>query len=62
MIERCLNMVMKFSISAGLALHDVFPAMVVNFAFCKKVKITPACHFVSLGDQMREPLDKKGKK
>ena len=29
-------MVIKLSISVGL--HDVYPAMVVNFAFLKKVK------------------------
>ena len=57
----CPNMVIKLSMSVGI--HDVYPAMVVNFAFSRKVKKIAACNFVSLGEKkMRELLDKKGKR
>ena len=49
----CPNMVIKLSMSMGI--HDVYPAMVVNFAFSRKVKKIAACNFVSLGEKkMRE--------
>ena len=44
-------MIIKLSISVGL--HDVYPAMVVNFAFRRKVKMTTAFNC------LRELLDKK---
>ena len=53
-------MVIKLSMYVGL--HDVYPAMDVNFAFWREVKITAACNFISLGEKMRELLDKNGKR
>ena len=43
-----------------VALYDIYPAMMVNFAIGRKVKMTAPCNFVSLGEKMRELLDKKG--
>lgn len=34
--------------------HDIYPAMVVNFTFWRRVKMTTACNFVSLGKKMCE--------
>ena len=35
-------MVIKLSMYVGL--HDVYPAINVNFAFCREVKVTTACN------------------
>ena len=53
-------MIMKLSMYVGL--HDVYPAMDVNLAFCKEVKMTAACNFISLGEKMRELLNKNGER
>ena len=44
-----------------VGLHNVYPAMDVNFAFRRKVKMTATCDFVSLGEKMRELFVKNGK-
>ena len=36
--------------------------MDVNLAFLKEMKMTTACNFISLGEKMRELLDKNGKR
>ena len=46
----------------AVGLHDLYPAMEVNFAFRRKVKMTVTCNFVSLGEKMRGLLVKKWKK
>ena len=53
-------MVIKLSMYVGL--HDVYPVMDVNFAFWREVKMTAARNFISLGEKMRELLDKNGKR
>ena len=54
-------MVIKFSISVGL--HDLYPAIVVNFAFRRKVITrTSACNFVSLGEKTLNCKVKKRRK
>ena len=53
-------MVIKLSMYVGL--HDVYPAMDVNLTFWRKVKMTAACNFISLGGEMRELLDKNGRR
>ena len=35
-------------------LPDVYPAMDVNLAFWREVKMTAAYNFISLGEKMRE--------
>ena len=59
-IDTLPNMVIKLSMHVGL--HDAYPAMNVNLAFWREVKMTAACNFISLGEEMRELLDKNGKK
>ena len=51
-------MVIKLSTYVGL--HDVYPTMDVNLAFCKEIKMTAACNFISLGEKICELLDKNG--
>ena len=41
-----LHVVIKLSMYVGL--HDVYPAMNVNFTFSREVKMTAACIFISL--------------
>ena len=53
-------MVIKLSMYVGL--HNVYPAMNVNLAIWREVKMTAACNFISLGEKMRELLDKNGKR
>ena len=53
-------MVIKLSISVGL--HDINPAMVINLAFSRKVKMTAVCNFLSLGETMCELIDIKEKR
>ena len=53
-------MVIKLPMYA--ALHDVYPAAEINFAFRRKVKMTATCNFVSLGDETRDLLVKKWKR
>ena len=53
-------MVIKLSMFVGL--HDMYPTMDVNLAFCREVKMTAACNFISLGEKIRELLDKNGKR
>ena len=53
---------MVIKLSMYVDLHDVYPAMHVNLAFSREVKMTAACNFISLGEKMRELLDKNGKK
>ena len=53
-------MVIKLSMYVGL--HDVYPAMDVNLAFSREVKVPAACNFITLGEKMRELLHKTGKK
>ena len=43
-----------------VGLHDVYPAMNVNLAFLREVKMTAAFNFISLAEEMRELLDKNG--
>ena len=56
----CPNMVIKLLMYVGL--DDVYPAMDVNFTFSREVKMTTACNFISLGEKIRELLDKYGKR
>ena len=49
-------MVIKLSMYLGV--HDVYPAMNAKLAFSKEAKMTAACNFISLGEGMRELLDK----
>ena len=42
-------MVIKLSIYVGL--YDAYPTLDVNFAFRRKVKMTAACNFISLGEK-----------
>ena len=53
-------MVIKLSMYVGL--HDVYPAMDVNLACKREVKMTAACNFISLGEEIGELLDKNGKR
>ena len=53
-------MVMKLSMYVGP--HNVYPTMNVNLAFLRKVKMTAACNFVSLGEKIGELLDKNGRR
>ena len=53
-------MVIKLSLHVGP--HDLYPAMDVNFAFWREVKMTAACNFISLGEKIGDLLDKNGKR
>ena len=54
-------MVIKLLMNVGL--HDVYPAMEVNFLFRRKVKMIAICNFASLGEEILiKLLFKKGKK
>ena len=41
---------------------SMYVGMDVNLAFWREVKMTAACNFISLGEKLRELLDKNGKK
>ena len=45
----------------NVGLHDVYPAMEVNFLFRRKVKVIAICNFASLGEKILNYYLKKGK-
>ena len=53
---------MVIKLSMYVCLHDVYPAMDVNFPFRREVKMTAACNFISLGEKIRVLLDKNSKR
>ena len=53
---------MVIKLSMYVVLHDVYPAMDVNFAFRRKVKMITSCNFVPLEDKMRKRKKKRKEK